>query len=229
MAASPWPPPPHKATAAVEAPRRRSSSSAVNATRVPDMPTGWPRAIAPPLTLTLSSSMPRSSTEASPTAAKASLISKRSIGADVDAGLARSLGDGPRRLGHERVVGTGHHAVADDLPERGQAELLRLVGRHDDDGAAAVGDLRGVAGRDRAVLVEGRLQGAERLGRGAGPHTLVGVDEQRVALALGHLDRDDLFGQPAFLGRGGGLLVAGRSEGVLALTRDADLGVVLLG
>ena len=46
--------------------------------RVPDMPTGWPRAMAPPLTLTISSVMPRSAIEATPTAAKASLSSNRS-------------------------------------------------------------------------------------------------------------------------------------------------------
>ena len=50
-----------------------------------------------------------------------------------------------------------------------------------------------------------------------GPHALVGVDQQRVALALGDLHRDDLLGQAALLGRRGGLLVAGRREGVLAL------------
>ena len=46
--------------------------------RVPDMPIGWPRAMAPPLTLTISSVMPRSLIEATPTAAKASFSSNRS-------------------------------------------------------------------------------------------------------------------------------------------------------
>ena len=46
--------------------------------RAPDMPTGWPSAMAPPLTLTLSSSRPSSLVEARPTAANASLISTRS-------------------------------------------------------------------------------------------------------------------------------------------------------
>ena len=58
MAASPWPPPPHRLTAAVPPPRRFSSNSEVRASRVPDIPTGWPRAMAPPLTLTMSSLMP---------------------------------------------------------------------------------------------------------------------------------------------------------------------------
>ena len=199
-AASPWPPPPHSATAAVPPPRRRSSSSAVSATRVPDMPTGCPSAMAPPLTLTLSSSMPRSSAEARPTAAKASLISKRSMVVDVDAGLAGRLDDGPRRLGQQRVVRPGHHAVADDLAERRDAQLLGLGRRHHDDGGAAVGDLRRVARGDGAVLGEGRPQLAQRLGRRLGPHTLVGVDQSGSPLRWGTCTGDDLFGQPAVLG-----------------------------
>ena len=44
---------------------------------------------------------------------------------------------------------------------------------------------------------------AERLGGGAGTHALVGVDEDRVALALRDLDGRDLLGETAFLhGRG---------------------------
>ena len=78
-------------------------------------------------------------------------------------------------------------------------------------------------------LVKAGLQGAERLGRGARAHALVGVDQQRVALALGDLDRDDLLGQAALLGGRRGLLVARRRERVLALAGDADLLVVLLG
>ena len=57
----------------------RSSCRMCSVMRVPDMPTGWPRAMAPPLTLTISSVMPRSAIEATPTAAKASLSSNRSM------------------------------------------------------------------------------------------------------------------------------------------------------
>ena len=55
ISASPWPPPPHSAAAPVPPPRRLSSSASVSASRAPDMPIGWPSAIAPPLTLTMSS------------------------------------------------------------------------------------------------------------------------------------------------------------------------------
>ncbi len=78
-------------------------------------------------------------------------------------------------------------------------------------------------------LVNAGLERAERLGRRARTHTLVGVEEERVALALGHVHRDDLLGKTTLLGGGCRLLVAGRGEGVLALARDPDLLVVLLG
>ena len=47
--------------------------------RAPDAPIGWPSATAPPLTLTLSSSMPSTRIEFRVTEAKASLISQRSM------------------------------------------------------------------------------------------------------------------------------------------------------
>src|SRR5437762_2059047 len=70
--ASPWPPPPQRAAAPVPPPLRFSSCRSVSARRAPDMPIGWPRAMAPPFTFTMSASMPRSSIEARPTAANAS-------------------------------------------------------------------------------------------------------------------------------------------------------------
>ena len=47
--------------------------------RAPEAPIGWPRATAPPLTLTRSSSIPSTRIELSVTEANASLISQRSI------------------------------------------------------------------------------------------------------------------------------------------------------
>ncbi len=52
ISASPWPPPPHSAAAPTPPPRRWSSRARCSTTRAPDMPTGCPSAIAPPLTLT---------------------------------------------------------------------------------------------------------------------------------------------------------------------------------
>src|SRR3954462_9970656 len=73
ISASPCPPPPHNEAAPTPPPRRRSSSSSGSAIRAPDAPMGWPRAIAPPLTLTRSRSMPSSRVDWIATDAKASL------------------------------------------------------------------------------------------------------------------------------------------------------------
>ena len=50
--ASPWPPP-HSAAAPMPPPRRASANARCRVIRVPDIPSGWPSAIAPPVTLTL--------------------------------------------------------------------------------------------------------------------------------------------------------------------------------
>ena len=185
--------------------------------------------MAPPLTLTTSSLMPRSSAEASPTAAKASLISNRSMSPVVSPAFSSATVDGVGRLVEQRRAGARHLAVADQLAERGHAELVGLGLGHHDDRGATVGDLGGVAGGDGAALVEGGAQLAERLGRGLRADTLVGVDDHRVALPLGHVDRDDLVGEPAVLDGGGGALVGEGAEGVLALAGHAVGAVVPLG
>ena len=50
--AIPWPTPMHMVASASLPPVRCSSSVAVSASRAPDMPSGWPSAIAPPLGFT---------------------------------------------------------------------------------------------------------------------------------------------------------------------------------
>ena len=67
---------------------------------------------------------------------------------------------------------------------------------------------RGIAGGDRAVLADDRLQFGERFEAGQA-RVLVAVDDDRVALALGDFDRDDFRGErPAGLRRGGAFLAA---------------------
>src|SRR5690242_7012744 len=72
-------PPAHMVTRAVPAPRRSSSCSAVVSSRAPVLPTGWPRAIAPPLTFTRSGSAPCIASQDSTIDANASLTSNRSM------------------------------------------------------------------------------------------------------------------------------------------------------
>src|SRR4051812_37146807 len=76
--AMPMPPPMHSVARPFLASRFCISCSSVTSTRAPEAPTGWPIAIAPPLTLTLEVSQPRSLLTAQAWAAKASLASIRS-------------------------------------------------------------------------------------------------------------------------------------------------------
>ena len=61
--------------------------------RAPEAPIGCPMATAPPLTLTLSSSMPSTRIEFRVTEAKASLISHRSMSSTVRPALASAFLD----------------------------------------------------------------------------------------------------------------------------------------
>ncbi len=116
-----------------------------------------------------------------------------------------------------------------DLGDPVQAQRLGLGLAHDDDRGRAVGDLRGGAGGDRAVLGEGRAQLAEGLDGRLGADALVLGEEDRVALALRDLDRGDLgLEEAVLLGRGRTLVGLG-TDLVLGRTSQAEAGVVLLG
>ena len=79
MVAMPMPPPMQSVISAVALPVRSSSSRAVPIRQAPVAPSGWPSAIAPPLTLMRAGSMPSLRAVWSGTVAKASLISQRSM------------------------------------------------------------------------------------------------------------------------------------------------------
>src|SRR5665647_934147 len=83
MMAMPWPPPMHIVSRPNCPSRAARPLSSVVVIRAPVAPNGWPRAIAPPWTLSRSGSMPRSSIDASTCTANASLISTRSM-SDMD-------------------------------------------------------------------------------------------------------------------------------------------------
>src|SRR5215203_1725796 len=123
-----------------------------------------------------------------------------------DAFLLQCLGG--RRCGLELQarVGAGNHGVRTDLGEVVETELLGLGLAHHDDGAGAVGDLRGRAGGDGAVLGD-RAEAGERLDGGVGAE---GRDGHR---------HDLLVEQAILLSRGRALVRLGR-EGVLLLTGE---------
>src|ERR1019366_5683716 len=104
------------------------SCSSVTSTRAPEAPIGWPSAIAPPLTLTLEVSQPRSLLTAQACAAKASLASIRSRSPMFQPAFfsaAREAGIGPVPM----IFGSTPawpHDTAENLP----AFLGRLLRGH---------------------------------------------------------------------------------------------------
>ena len=183
--------------------RRRGAAARGRGRRrcgAPEAPIGWPSAIAPPLTLTLSSSTPSIRTELSATEAKASLISQRSTSSGRLADLLqRLLGRVGRGLGQVGEV-VGDLAVAEHGRDRLLAVLLGPLLGGDHDRRGAVVDARGVARRVGGVVAADRLQLGEGLEVGVGADRLVGLDDG-VALAALDGDADDLLGEPALLGR----------------------------
>src|SRR5215510_2992826 len=162
MVAMPMPPP----TQSVARPRRRSrrwsSSTRVPRIIAPVAPSGWPIAIAPPLTLVISWLMPRSRMNRIATAANASFISQRSMSPTSRPALAsalRAAGAGPVSM----IVGSDPETAVITirargvLPDRGEARLESGQSLH-----------RRV-GTDQLVVVEhgdavGVLDGDDRVG-----------------------------------------------------------------
>ena len=77
------------------------------------------------------------------------------------------------------------------------AERARAIRGHHHERRGAVVHAGRVAGGDRAVLLERRLQPAERLGRRVCANRFVAIDDERLALLLRNRDRQDLVGEPA--------------------------------
>ena len=103
--------------------RRRSSCTRATTRRAPLIPSGWPIAIAPPLTLTRSGSSPSSRMTASVCEANASLSSTRSIV------VRRSTPGALEQLAHGRHRPDPHHVGIDARDrragERGRAARCR--------------------------------------------------------------------------------------------------------
>src|SRR3954453_15904354 len=110
---------------------------------------------------------------------------------------SRAIGfrPGPRAFSLS-LMGRGRGQPGDRL----EAELAGLLASHDEQGAGAVGDLRGVAGVDDPVFFEGGLERGELLHGGVAAHTLVGLE-------AGVGDGGVLTGECARVDRCRGLLV----------------------
>ncbi len=155
--------------------------------RAPVAPTGWPSAIAPPLTLSRASSIGRSSSRRSlrtarTCAAKASLISTRSASIDRVAAALLELFHGVHGAEpHPRGIAAGVGVIG-KISERRQAEFRGALLAADEQRDCAIGDLRAVAGRDGAKAVEGGPQFREHFERLVVARAVVGGNERRRAL-----------------------------------------------
>ena len=116
--AMPMPPPMHSVARPFLASRLVISCSSVTSTRAPEAPIGWPSAIAPPFTLTLSVSQPRSLLTAQAWAANASLASIRS----------RSSADQPARSSALREAGIGPVPMIDGSTPACAQDTIRASG-----------------------------------------------------------------------------------------------------
>ena len=183
------------------------------------MPSGWPSAIAPPLTFTRSSSRPSSRTTARLCEANASFSSTRS----------RSLAFTPVRASSLRTAGIGPMPItrgstpATALPAKrmnGSAPSARARSSLAITTAAAPSlmplELPAVT---RAAGPERRPQLGERLGRGVGARVLVRLDAR---------DVDQLVGEAPGRLRLGPAVLGAQRERILVLAADAvALGHVL--
>ena len=187
--------------------------AAVSARRAPDMPSGWPSAMAPPLGLTCSASSARPSWRSTARAwlAKASFSS-----IDVEIGDLRPsrsqqlLRRRDRADAHDarRHAGRGH---AEDAGARRQPVALGRRCRGEEQRRGAVIDARGIAGGDRAAglrTIGFSLASASSVVSARGCSSR--LDDDRAALAAGDFDRHDLLGAEAAgsLRRDGALLAS---------------------
>ena len=161
--------------------------------------------MAPPLTLTFARSALSSFCQARTTEANASLISTRSMSSSVRPARSRTLVGGGNRTGQHRDrvdarEGEGVEPRARPCSRaRWRCSSLMIEHRR-----RAVGDLRGVAGRDLAVLLEGGLQLRERFERSSRrgfPRRSSSSSSVIVALVVTDVDRDDLVVEASLGGR----------------------------
>ena len=123
-----------------------------------DAPSGWPSAIAPPLTLTRSGSSPSSSMHTSDCAANASLSSTRSRSPTRDPGARERLARRRHRPdAHDRRV-DARHRRRHDARQRLEAQRPRALRLDDQRRRGAVVDARRVPRGHRAALAERRAQ-----------------------------------------------------------------------
>src|SRR6185437_13794776 len=230
MVATPMPPPMHSVTRARRALRRSSSSTMVPVIMAPVAPSGWPIAMAPPLTLSFSSGMFRSFWNFSTTDANASLISTRSMSSRVRPARSSTLrvaGVGPVSMmtGSAPLVAvatTRAGGVRTDQHQRGAVDNAGAVAA----GVHVVDLLDEVVLLQRHVVeaahladtVERGLELAQAFQGGVGTHVLIVVEDHQAVLVA---HRDHRLGEVAARPGRGGLLLAAQGKAVDVVAGEA--------
>ena len=160
--------------------------------RAPLAPIGWPRATAPPLTLTFSGFNSSCSHDGD------RLDGERFVQFDeidisqIPADLFDEFADGfDRRHHHQRRLDAAD-GLTNDSGHRFFAEGGRAVGRRHHYSGRTVIDSGRIARRHRAVFLECGFECAQRFDRSIGARRFVGIEQQRIAFALGNGDGNDL-------------------------------------
>ena len=152
----PWPPPTHMVSSPNCLSWNCRELMSVVVMRAPVMPKGWPTAIAPPLTLSLSGVDPELACRRDHLGREGLVDLDEVDVVDGEPGAGERLREastGPRPM----ISGdSAAHAGRDDPGERGQAELAGPGVGHDDDRRGAVVERTAVAGGDGAVGAEDR-------------------------------------------------------------------------
>ncbi len=135
--------------------------------------------------------------------------------------LQRFLRGRDRARAHDRRV-DADGGPGDDARQRLDAAFLGALGRHQNDCRGAVIDAGGIAGGDRAVLLESGPKSGQRFDRGVRLRMLVGIDHDLAFTGLDG-DRHDLVGESARVHRRAGLPLRGHGEFILLFAGDLEL------
>ena len=205
-------------------PRRRSSCTSAPRMRAPEAPIGWPRATAPPLTLTLSSSMPSIRIELQRHRGEG-LVDLPQVDVARLTGRPCRAPSRPRCAGVRGQVGevVGRLRVGDDLGQRPPCRWPRPTRRWTSTSAPppslTPGELPAVC-EPSLPTRPGSLASVSSVVSRRGPSsTSTTVSPLRPLTVTG----DDLLGQAALVGRGHRALVRAQRPAVEVGARELEL------
>ena len=153
-------------------------------------------------------------------AAKASLISIRSSWSAVQPAFSRRLARGRRRAHPHDLRIERRRCEGLDRRQRLQAQFLRLRFRHHQHGGRAIVEPGGIARGDAPLLSNAGFNPDSASALVLRLMNSSASNDDRVALSLRDLHRDDLVLELAGVLRGRGLLLRGRREFVLRRAVD---------